>query len=38
MVGKFYTHGLSRGLIPTDLAFYAESAKKIVDKEMALRH
>ena len=37
-VGTVYAKGFSAGLTATDFVFYAESAKKIVDGEMALRH
>lgn len=36
-VGKLYAEGFNRGLSADDLTFYAESAGKIVDGEMALR-
>ena len=37
-VGKLYAEGFNMGLSADDLIFYAESAGKIVDGEMALRH
>ena len=37
-VGSLYARGFSRGLTAADIVFYAESAKKIVDGEMTLRH
>ena len=37
MVGIMYARGFAMGLTISDLAFYSESAKRIVDEEMALR-
>lgn len=36
-IGKMYAQGFAIGLHVTDLAFYSEAAKQIVDKEMRLR-
>ncbi|HEY3278049.1 MAG TPA: MerR family transcriptional regulator [Syntrophorhabdaceae bacterium] len=37
VIGAHYARGLALGLHVADLSFYAEAAKRIVDKEMALR-
>jgi len=37
-VGNVYAKAFAKGLTAEDLVFYAESAKRIVDGEMALRH
>jgi DNA-binding transcriptional MerR regulator len=37
-VGKIYAQGFGRGIEASDLAFYAEAAKQIVDAEMKLRY
>ncbi len=37
-VGRVYARAFALGLRASDLAFYAESAKRIVDEEMALRN
>lgn len=37
VVGKVYARGFALGVKASDLAFYAEAAKEIVDKEMQLR-
>jgi DNA-binding transcriptional MerR regulator len=36
-IGSLYAGSFERGLTVSDLAFYAESAKRIIDEEMALR-
>jgi DNA-binding transcriptional MerR regulator len=36
-VGKIYAQGFAAGIKVTDLSFYAEAAKRIVDEEMRLR-
>jgi DNA-binding transcriptional MerR regulator len=36
-IGKIYTQGLALGIKVSDMAFYAASAKQIVDEEMRLR-
>ena len=36
-VGKLYAQGISAGVKVSDLTFYAEAARRIVDEEMRLR-
>lgn len=36
-IGRVYAEGLALGISAGDLAFYAEEAEKIIDKEMKLR-
>ena len=36
-VGKIYAQGFAAGIKATDLSFYVEAAKRIVDEEMRLR-